>query len=105
MADTAEYIVNPYTGRKVKIGSRKYRDLINTGAIAPEYESDSDIELDDLDWNKAQPEEDEPEEDEPEEEEVTEEDPVIEEDEFQDLNENDLSKIKDYVNYLRSNKK
>jgi hypothetical protein len=118
MPQTTDYVINPYTNRKVKVGSRKYRDLINTGAIAEEYDSESDFELEDLDWKKPQAkkqkryidsdDEIEPEyESEIEIEEIKEELPAIDsddQDEYSDLNDNDLKQIEQYVSYIRNNK-
>lgn len=39
-----KYVVNPYTGRNVKVGSRIYKNLVNSGAFKKsEYESDDSI--------------------------------------------------------------
>ena len=118
---SAEYVTNPFTGRKVKVGGRKYRDLINTGAIAEEFESGSDISLQDLDWKKAGEEVEDIQEEitDDEMEEKTESRFFVENeisdfddnessednDGFADLDETDLEKISEYVNYIRSNKK
>ena len=104
---TSEYIINPYTNRKVKIGSRKYRDLINTGAIAQEYESEdeSDLDINDLEWQKPEPDSPEltpaPEPDSEIDEEYSEEEIA---DEYDDLQQADLDKIEEYVEYIRNKK-
>lgn len=88
------YMINPITNRKIKIGSRRYQDLIYSGVIKEE---------DDI---KTMPDEDS----ESEEEEEEEAKPLLSDEEssdsdFDDLSAEDLKKLIEYAGLLKNRKK
>ena len=103
---SAEYVINPITKRKVKVGSRKYMDLINIGAIKPkkeekkyeqEYEEEEiedEIIFDDEDFEFEEEEEEQKNKEEQE-----------KADRYEDLDENDIQQIKNYVDLFRKSKR
>lgn len=111
---SAQYILNPITNRNIKVGSRTYQNLIGLGVIQPQnavIESSSE-EFEEEEFEEEEFEEDfiiESEEEEFEEEvesvkEIESESESVEEDKYEDLNEEDLEKIQEYVDNLRKNK-
>ena len=105
---SVKYIINPITNRNIKVGSRTYLNLIHSGIIkAPKNQTvektnedaDDRIEV----WN-IEDDEEEPDMVDNEESEkigINEEDVH---DQYDDLDENDLAKIQEYVNNLRLEK-
>ncbi len=125
--ETVEYIINPLTDRKIKVHSRTYKHLVKNGIInnyldeqdvlqaINEYDEESESEEFNFFDEEPEPEEPEPEESEPEEPEEPESEQEEEQDfggagdntpeMLDDLTDDDVNKLYEYVNLLRNKNK
>ena len=94
MTTNDQYVVNPHTGRNIKIGSSTHRTLLRSGAFlktaSTDYSDDSDT---DTDYSTDSSSDSEI---------ISSESSEIN---YDDLNETDIRKLMDYADLLKKNNK